>query len=246
VTMARILVTRPEPDNEETIARLDALGIEGVAAPLLERAALHASLPEPESLAGIALTSANALRALDERGALSPYLGLKVFAVGEKTAAAARGFGFLDVVAAGGTAEHLVEEIAEAQLDGPIFYPAARHQSADLMAALAPFGIEVASAKVYEMRALSRLPPAVAAGLRGGAYIGALFYSRRTAEAFVALTANLIAAERRNRLGVLCISEPVAEPLLAAHFVRASLADHPSEEAMMALALAFVRDQNTA
>ena len=42
---------------------------------------------------------------------------------------------------------------------------------------------------------------------------------------------------------MLCLSEAVAEPLIAAHFVRVSLADHPSEEAMMALALSFARDQ---
>jgi uroporphyrinogen-III synthase len=32
--------------------------------------------------------------------------------------------------------------------------------------------------------------------------------------------------------------------LIAAHFARMSLADHPSEDAMMALALAFAREQN--
>jgi uroporphyrinogen-III synthase len=46
------------------------------------------------------------------------------------------------------------------------------------------------------------------------------------------------------RLGVLCLSETVAEPLIDAHFVRVGLADHPSEEAMMSLALSFCRDQN--
>jgi uroporphyrinogen-III synthase len=86
----------------------------------------------------------------------------------------------------------------------------------------------------------------VAAGLQHGDFAAALFYSRRTAETFVALTAMLVAREARAKMGVLCLSEQVAEPLLNAHFVRAGLADHPSEEAMMALALAFVRDQNTA
>jgi uroporphyrinogen-III synthase len=244
--VARFLVTRPEPDAAETIARLDALGIEGVSAPLLERAALHASLPDAATVAGIALTSANALRALEERGAIRPYLGLRVFAVGEKTAAVARDLGFLDIVTAGGTAEHLAEEIGAARPAGPVFYPAARHQSADLGTLLAPYGVDVVVSRVYEMRAARALAPAIAAGLAGGAYAGALFYSRRTAEVFVALTAAWIPAAQQSRLGVLCLSEQVAAPLLAGHFVRASLADHPSEEAMMALALAFVRDQNTA
>lgn len=244
--MARLLVTRPEPDVQETIARLDALGIEGIAAPLLERAALQASLPDPARLAGIALTSANALRALAERDALQAYLGLRLFAVGEKTAAAARELGFLDIVTAGGTAAHLAAEIGAARPAGPVFYPAARHQSADLAARLAPHGVELVVARVYEMRAAPALAPEVATGLAGGAYAGALFYSRRTAEVFAALTAPFLSPGIRSRLGVLCLSAPVAEPLLAAHFVRASLADQPSEAAMMALALAFVRDENTA
>jgi uroporphyrinogen-III synthase len=246
IPVVRLLVTRPHPDAEETVARLGALGIEGIAAPLLDRAALRAALPDPAELAAIALTSANALRALDERGALRPYLGLQVFAVGEKTAAVARELGFVAIVTAGGTAEHLVAEIGAAQPPGPVFYPAARHQAADLAGLLAPLGVDVVTARVYEMRPARTLAPAIAASLARGAYAGALFYSRRTAEAFVALAAPLVAPEQKSRLGVLCLSEQVAEPLLAAHFVRASLAEHPNEDAMMALALAFVRDQNTA
>ena len=45
---------------------------------------------------------------------------------------------------------------------------------------------------------------------------------------------------------MLCLSETVAEPLIDAHFVRVGLADYPSEEAMMGLALSFARDQNAA
>ena len=244
--MARLLVTRPEPDAGETVRRLEALGIEGVAAPLLERAALHVGLPAADGFAGIALTSANALRALSERGALEPYLGLRVFAVGEKTAETARQLGFLDVMNAGGSVQHLVEAIARAQPAGPIFYPVARHQSADLAQALASFGVTIGPARVYEMRAASSLPRPILAGLGDRSLIAALFYSRRTAETFVSLTATALPREARARLGVLCLSEHVAEPLVDAHFVRASLAEQPSEDAMMALALAFVRDQNTA
>jgi uroporphyrinogen-III synthase len=243
--MAKMLVTRPEPDAGESIARLRALGIEGIAAPLLERAALHALLPAPRGLGGIALTSANALRALDERGALGPYRGLKTFAVGEKTAAEAEALGFTDIVTAGGTLQHLVETIGRAGLAGPVFYPTARHQSADLGAALAPLGVEVIASRVYEMRAVSALAPEVLEALRGDVFSAALFYSRRTAETFVELVHGRLDDRARARLHVLCLAEPVAEPLLAARFVSVGLADQPSEAAMMTLALAFVREQNT-
>ena len=68
--------------------------------------------------------------------------------------------------------------------------------------------------------------------------------SRRTAETFARLCEGKLSRLSRLELGMLCISEAVAEPLIDAHFVRVGLADHPSEEAMMALALSFARDQN--
>lgn len=242
--MPKLLVTRPLPDAHDTILRLDALGIEGVSVPLLERVPLAADLPAAEGFAGLVLTSANALRALEERAAVLPYRGLKVFAVGERTAVAARAAGFTEVIAAGGTFDLLVEVIAAARPGGPLFYPAARHQSGDLGRALAPYAVAVATLPVYEMRAATSLPAAVVAGLGAGAYAGALFYSRRTAATFVGLVAGWLAPVVRARLGVLCLSEQVAAPLLAAQFGRIELTDQPSEAAMMALALTFVRAQN--
>ncbi|MDR3471837.1 MAG: uroporphyrinogen-III synthase [Devosia sp.] len=241
--MARLLVTRAEPDAHETLARLAALGIEGVVAPLLEYAPLHTGLPDAAGFAAVALTSANALRALEERQALAPFRRLKLFAVGDRTAEAARAYGFTDVVCSGGTLRQLVEEIAAAGLAGPVFYPTARHQSGDLAQELAPAGIMVVGARVYEMRAAAALPPDVLSDLGANRFDGVLFYSRRTAETFIGLTRTLD-RPHRSRLGVLCLSEQVAEPLVEAHFVRVGLAEHPSEEAMMTLALSFARDQN--
>jgi uroporphyrinogen-III synthase len=239
-----MLVTRALIDAADTIGRLGAIGIEGIAAPLLECVPLHTSLPVPNGFAGLALTSTNALRMLAERQALAPFLGLKVFAVGDKTAAAARAYGFADVVTGGGTLAHLVKAIAAAGDTGPIFYPAARHQSGDLAKELAPFGIMVVTSKVYEMRAAQSLAPEIIDELSAGRLAAALFYSRRTAEIFVGLTENHLGREARTRLGMLCLSEGTAAPLVAARFVRIGLADQPSEEAMMALALSFARDQN--
>ena len=242
--MAIMLVTRPEPDASDTIARLSALDIEAIGLPLLERAPLATGLPDAKGFAGLALTSANALRTLSDRNALTPFLGLRVFAVGDKTAMAAHMAGFKDVVSTGGTLAHLVEYIAHAKLTGPVFYPAASHQSGDLAKSLAPFGVMVVTARIYEMRAVEAIPEAVLEAIDLGRFAAALFYSRRTAETFVTLTKGRLGRAARTKLGVLCLSEQVAEPLIAGHFVRIGLPDHPSEEAMMALALSFARDQN--
>ncbi len=239
-----MLVTRPDPDASETAARLGALGIEGVPCPLLMHQTLEVSLPEPKGFAALALTSANALRALDERGVLDRYRALPVYSVGNRTAAMARQMGFSDVTSADGAFADLVELLAHAPLFGPILYPAARDMSADLSKSLAPFGRMVITAEIYAMNPATELPNGLVERLNAGEIEAALFYSKRTAQTFVRLLERGLERSARAQLGVLCLSEAVAAPLLDAHFVRVGLADHPSEEAMMGLALSFARDQN--
>lgn len=240
--LMRMLVTRPEPDAQSTLARLDALGIEAIAAPVMVRQTLEASLPPPEGFTAMVLTSANAVRALVDRGVAGDYHHLPVFAVGDRTALEATEAGFLRVSSAAGAFQDLVNAMTIARVPGPIFYPTGKHQSADLAKALAPSGVMVATAKVYEMVAVDALPELVLAGLADGSLGAVLAYSRRTAEIFAALTQSLQAPQRR-RLAMLCMSEAVADALLEARFNRISLADRPDEDAMMALALAFAREQ---
>ncbi|MEO7221055.1 MAG: uroporphyrinogen-III synthase [Devosia sp.] len=232
--MVRLLVTRPEPNASETAARLRALDIDAVVEPLLIAQTLTTSLPPADGFSALAVTSANALRALDERGEIARFRSLPVYTVGDRSAAVAREMGFTQIVSARGNVDDLIALLANAGVDGPVLYPTARQHTGDLAKALAPHGVMVITAAVYEMNPATRLT-ADFAGLDG-----ALFYSRRTAETFARLAP---AAAHSARPGMLCLSEAVAQPLIAAHFVRVSLADHPSEEAMMALALSFARDQ---
>lgn len=241
--MVRMLVTRPEPDATETAARLGALDIDATVCPLLSFETLPTSLPDATGFAAVALTSANALRALEERNALTPFLGLKVYAVGDRTAERARASGFAQVESAGGELADLAELLAHSKPSGPVFYPSGRDQSGDLAKSLAPYGVMVITAQVYAMNPIAALPPEVIAELNAGTIEAALFYSRRTAQTFATLAAPLSGQVQRH-LGMLCLSENVAEPLIDAHFVRIGLADYPSEEGMMGLALSFARDQN--
>jgi uroporphyrinogen-III synthase len=242
--MTRMLVTRPEPDAEATILRLRALDIDGIAGSLMVRQTLDISLPAADGFAALALTSTNGLRALAERGALDAYRRLPVYAVGARTAFEAEGSGFARVTDAGGTLDELINVLSRAELRGPVFYPAGRHLSADLAKSLAPFGVMVVTARIYDMVPVERLPQPVMDELETGGIAAALFYSRRTAELFVSAVADALGQAQRSNLAVLCLSEGVAEPLVEAHFNRVSLADRPDEEAMMSLALAFAREQN--
>ncbi|KKB78851.1 hypothetical protein VW35_10180 [Devosia soli] len=240
----RILVTRPEPDAQSTIDRLRAIGIEGVAAPLMSRVTLDFHLPALEGFAALAVTSTNALRALAERQPLDPLLHLPVYAVGDRTAHEARLLGFTDVVSTGGTLDGLATTLALARIAGPILYPAGRHLSGDLARALAPHGVMVVTVTTYDMVAEPALPPSILAQLQDDGFGAVLLYSRRSAEIFAHLTAPSLPETKRRALAALCLAENVAQPLIEWRFNRVHLADRPDEEAMMALALAFAREQS--
>lgn len=242
--LMRMLVTRPEPDAQATVQKLAALAIDAIAAPLMSRRTLETSLPRAAGFAALALTSTNGLRALADRGVVAQFAQLPVFAVGERTALEARSMGFAEAFAAEGTLGDLVNLMARARLAGPVFYPAGKHLSGDLAKALAPFGVMVVTARVYDMVPVEALPDAIVSGLATGDIGGVLLYSRRTAELLVKALEGQLDRTQRSRIAMLCLSEAVAEPLMEAHFNRISLADYPSDEAMMALALAVTREQN--
>ena len=92
--MTNMLVTRPEPDCQSTLARLQALEIPAQAAAVMVRQTLDVSLPPPDGFTAMVLTSANAIRALADRDLLAPYRHLPVFAVGDHTAREANEAGF--------------------------------------------------------------------------------------------------------------------------------------------------------
>lgn len=238
-----ILVTRPRADAERTAAGLSALGLVPIVAPLLEARFFIPDLPETQSFSAIAFTSANAVRALAAHPAGERFAHLPVFAVGDHTAREAEAAGFSEIIAAGGTLDDLVATILTHRHAKAVFYPAPNHQSGNLAGLLAAHGIASQTAILYDMQAATALPPGLAQRLLAGGIDGALFYSRRTAQTFVSLLADPQFDAVRPTLHCLAMSEKIAEPLLENHFLRIGLADAPSNDAMMMLALAFARDE---
>jgi uroporphyrinogen-III synthase len=242
--MTRMLITRPEPDAAVSAMNLRSLAIIPVMAPLMRLVQLDSALPEPEGFAAIALTSGNTLRALVARKAIHRYRHIKVFTVGDRTAEEAHLLGFTDVVSAGGAFADLVALLAHEKPQGTIFYPSGKDVTGDLAKSLSPFALSVVTTKIYEMVPSQVIAPTVIEQLASGAIQAALFYSRRTAETFVSLVGDKLPKDTHTKLGILCMSEAVAAPLMDARFVRISLADRPTDEAMMSLALAFARELN--
>ncbi|MFI4972434.1 MAG: uroporphyrinogen-III synthase, partial [Hyphomicrobiales bacterium] len=132
----RLVVTRPQTDSERTAAALRACGHAVLVAPLLRVEPVATDLSG--AWGAVIITSANAPGAVAGNPAREPLVKLPLFAVGQRSADAARQAGFADVTSAGGDVRDLVQLIAERHADAsaPLLYLAGEDRAADLVAEL--------------------------------------------------------------------------------------------------------------
>jgi uroporphyrinogen-III synthase len=230
-----VLVTRPEPDNRATASRLRTLGHEALLAPMLRFEAVPMHAVDATAFSGAIVTSANALRAVADHPSLTK---LKLFAVGERTAAVARANGFESVEAAGGNVEALHQLVVArwkaAPAAAPLLYLAGEDLTADMKALLAQDGIPVETRTVYRMVARDEFPADVVEALRNGLVAAVLHYSRRSASAFVAAARRAGIEARALAPHQVCMSDGVAEGLKVAGAERVAAAATPDEDAVFA------------
>jgi uroporphyrinogen-III synthase len=186
-----ILVTRPHPDNETTAAALRAKGFAVLLAPMLrfEPVAFH---DDADARYGaVIVSSANALRALEADLAGSRLLTLPLFAVGERSAEAARHAGFRDVAMADGNAAAL-RDLIVASVRGKtlkkastLLYLAGADLAGDLAGELGERGFSVVTHTTYRMIPVLGLPQEAVDAFAANRVQAVLHYSRRSARAFV-------------------------------------------------------------
>jgi uroporphyrinogen-III synthase len=230
----RLLVTRPQPDAERTAAVLRAAGHQVDVAALL-RIELIADVELGGPWSALVVTSTNALRALESHSRRAALLALPLFAVGRRTAAAARAAGFLDVTAAGGNVQDLAASLRRHQGADPLLYLAGQDRSRDLAGDLAADGRIVSTVVVYRAVKLEQFPPAIAAALAAGQIDGVLHFSRRSAQAYLDCARSAALLDRSLAPSHYCVSDQVAEPLMAAGAKHVRIAERPEEAALIAL-----------
>jgi uroporphyrinogen-III synthase len=235
----RLLVTRPEPDGTRTAAALRARGHEVTLAPVLRVEVEPTADFGGGPWAAVLVTSANAVRAVAAHRRKDRLLGVPVFAVGRRSAAAAREAGFADVVSADGDAGDLARLVAARasaqQSNHPLLWLAGEDRATDLAEALASRGIVVHTVVVYRAVAETALPLAVRGALAAGAIDGVLHYSRRSADAFEALAMAAGIDLKSLPTRHFCLSAQVAEPFRQIGVAALAVAPHPDEAALLAL-----------
>ena len=226
----RIWVTRASPGAEATAARLAARGWTPLVDPLMAVRGLDA----PVDLTGVAALAFTSVNGVEAFARACPDRALTVFAVGDRTAAAARAAGFGAVTSAAGDVEALAVLIAgrAASLVGTILHPGALQPAGDLVAPLAQAGLTVRRLALYE--AVVRDPaPATLEALADLEAV--LLHSPRAARRLAAL----LEARPAPGLRILCLSPAVAAPLETLRQAGAvgavAFAPRPDESALLDL-----------
>jgi uroporphyrinogen-III synthase len=228
--LKRVLITRPEPGATQTAARLTALGLCPIVAPVLSVTARDVRVPN--RVAATLLTSRNALAACP-----ASLHGVPIFAVGTATAKLASEAGFNRVFDADGDAAALADLIADtlSPADGSLFLPTGQGQGTALSTSLRDRGFRVIRRVAYQAAGVTALPEAAAISLRQGQLAAAMFFSGETSRHFVRLLRAATLADAIRDIEAVSISERAAVPLRALPWRRISVAAKPNQDAMLVL-----------
>jgi uroporphyrinogen-III synthase len=230
----RIAITRPLADGERTATALRARGHQVLVAPLMKVEPIAADLAG--GWAAVVITSANAPGAIAGHPARAALSKLPAFAVGHRSAEAARQAGFTDVSSAGGDVRDLVRLIAKRHADarGPLLYLAGEDRAADLIGELSAHGIAAEMRVVY--RAVTApFPPPLVAALKAGAIDAVLHFSKRSADNYLIGAGPAGIAEQALAVRHLCLSAQIAAPLTKAGAAHVAVAARPDEAALIDL-----------
>lgn len=220
-----LVVLRPEPGNAATVARADALGLEAHGVPLFATRPLDWTPPDPAPYVGVLLTSGNAVRFAGP--ALSQYLHLPAFAVGEATHRLAEEAGFASVVAGDRDVSRLIARIATLGLQRLLHICGAEVKPFDAM------GIVVDRCAVYAADPIAPTPEFE--GLLSSRPVF-LAHSPRAA----ARLASLVPDARRGSAGLVAIS-PDAAAAAGQGWEMVAIAPEPRDEAILQEAVRLCR-----
>ena len=225
-----MLVTRPQPGADETAARLEAMGLTAVLAPMLAIAARPVSVKRvPQA---VLVTSGNALAALP-----AALRGAPLLAVGDATAARARVAGFTIVHSAGRDAAALAELAARLcrPAGPPLLLASGEAQGQALAADLRGRGFRVVRRVAYAARPVAAFPDRARNALAAGNLRAALFFSPLTARVFMNVLQRDMPPATVAGMAALAISRATEIALRPLPWLTIRVASSPTQDELLTL-----------
>ncbi len=222
--MARVLITRAQPEASALAHILESCGHTAVLAPLAALQTVAVAWPHilPDALI---FTSGNApLHIYDDR-----LRQLPVFPIGSHTDKAARDAGFVQRMPhTNGDYTQLLQAISTAPYKS-VWHIGGRDVRHDITADLAARGKLCRSIMVYEMVSTTILPAPAQAALATRALDMALIFSPRSAERALHLLSSA-----RTWLPAWVMSEAIAAPLRAGGWTHVQVSSAPDKRTLLA------------
>ena len=231
----RLAVTRPHEDAQRLTQGLVAQGHEVIAAPLMTIQFLNPPELPQRKWQALLITSANALKALENHSGLGALKSITCCCVGPASARLADEMGFSDIRVAGGGLLEL-EALVRRELrpeSGPLLYLSGEQISGDMAGDLAVSGFETVRAVLYRAAPQTQLPPVLVQEIGQGRLDGVLLYSPRTARIWQALVERHGLSSKASSVLHYCLSANVAAALPEGVLVK--IAEYPDDAGMLAL-----------
>lgn len=229
-----ILITRPREQAAAYAQELEGEGFATQSAPLLEFYPLAFDIPDLMLFEGLVFTSAQALRVF---GCPEAAQNLTLYVVGEATAAAARSLGYSDVIEGDSDGRALAALIEESCGGGPLrlLYVRGREVSYPLAEDLRGRGCVVDEVSVYGARQIDAFDAAVMDAIKNEHLQAVTFFSKRTADAFVAAIELAGLEASLGAIKALCISDGVLRCVRDLKWQSTHVAHTPNRVGMRAL-----------
>lgn len=230
----RILVTRPSEDATRLAARLAAMGVEAIAAPLLDIRNIAGPALDLSGVQAILFTSANGVRAFIQR---SEARTIPALCVGDATAREAKAAGFENIKSATGDVAALAD-LAKVECvpeGGALLHPAGSKVAGDLAGRLQAVGFSYRREVMYEAVKTDVLPIEAHQALTAGKVDGVLLYSPRTGAAFAQLVRGAGLEGALGNITAYCLSDAVEDKIKDLEWASIKVAKTPDQETLLAL-----------
>jgi uroporphyrinogen-III synthase len=231
----RILITRPREDADSFAASLAARGIDVAIEPLLTIQPVSMPALDLGNVQAVLFTSANGARCF---AAAEARRDIKVFTVGDGSAATARALGFTHIESAAGDVTSLATLVADRLKadDGALLHAAGSSLAGDLKGQLEAAGFTVRRVTLYDAVPASEMPPGTLMNLRLGGIDAVALFSPRSARTFVDLWRKAGGArDGLKDVTALCLSAAVARELKDLDWRRVEIAAQPDIAALLVL-----------
>ncbi|AFX99132.1 uroporphyrinogen-III synthase HemD family protein [Candidatus Endolissoclinum faulkneri L2] len=208
--LRRVIVTRPASLIADFRAELAQYRIEVLPAPMLSVKPVAKMATIASDVQAILLTSGNGVQGAVRLGISR---NLRVLTVGYATAQLAMKAGFVTVTSALGDSASLINLAIKVckPKNGPLIWISGESVSTDLVAPLSAHGFLVYRHIAYFTIMSTNIPVRVEKALRAGLVDGILFFSPRSAKAFVILVGKRSLEVACSTVSAYCLSDSIAQ-----------------------------------